>query len=79
VNGIAAVGVLDTLLPGEPRECAVPHTGLVDEFTIALSPVLFGTGIHLFDGVDASRVALEQVRVKSSQRVTHLTYAVRQR
>ncbi|NMN97178.1 dihydrofolate reductase family protein [Antrihabitans stalactiti] len=52
---------------------------LVDEFTIALSPVLFGSGIRLFEGVDASRVALKQVHVDSSPRVTHLTYAVRER
>ena len=54
-------------------------TGLVDEFTIALSPVLFGSGIRLFEGVDAGRVALEQVRAEPTQRVTHLTYAVRER
>ena len=55
------------------------NAGLVDEFSIALSPVLFGSGIALFDGVDAGRVALEQVRAVPSERVTHLTYAVRQR
>lgn len=55
------------------------NAGLVDEFSIALSPVLFGGGIRLFDGVDASKVALEQVRSESSSRVTHLTYAVRRR
>ena len=53
--------------------------GLVDELTIALAPVLFGSGIRLFEGVDAGRVALEQVRAEPTQRVTHLTYAVRQR
>jgi len=52
---------------------------LVDEFTIALSPVLFGSGIRLFEGVEASRVALEQVRAEPTRRVTHLTYAVRER
>jgi dihydrofolate reductase len=55
------------------------NAGLIDEFTIALSPVLFGTGIRLFDGVDAGRVALEPVRAEPSERVTHLTYAVRKR
>jgi dihydrofolate reductase len=55
------------------------NAGLVDEFSIALSPVLFGSGIRLFDGVDASRVALEPVRAEPTQRVTHLTYAVRER
>lgn len=55
------------------------NAGLIDEFSIALSPVLFGSGIHLFDGVNAGRVALEQLRAESTQRVTHLTYAVRER
>ncbi|WP_329077655.1 dihydrofolate reductase family protein [Streptomyces niveus] len=55
------------------------NAGLVDEFMISLSPVLFGAGIRLFDGVDASKIALEQVRSESSSRVTHLTYAVRRR
>ncbi|MFF4537076.1 dihydrofolate reductase family protein [Streptomyces aureus] len=55
------------------------NAGLVDEFTIALSPVLFGTGTRLFEGVDASRVELEQVRAEPTGRVTHLTYTVRAR
>jgi dihydrofolate reductase len=52
------------------------NAGLIDEFTIALSPVLFGSGIRLFEGVDADRVALQPVRAEPTQRVTHLTYAV---
>src|SRR6202043_3050727 len=40
------------------------NAGLIDEFTIALSPVLFGSGIRLFEGVDAGRVALEPVRAE---------------
>jgi dihydrofolate reductase len=55
------------------------NAGLIDEFTIALSPVLFGSGIRLFEGVDADRVALTPVRAEPSPRVTHLTYAVRER
>jgi dihydrofolate reductase len=55
------------------------NAGLVDEFSIALSPVLFGSGVRLFEGVDAGRVALEQVHAESTQRVTHLTYTVRER
>ena len=55
------------------------NAGLIDECSIALSPVLFGSGIRLFEGVDAARVALELVRTEPSPRVTHLTYAVRQR
>lgn len=55
------------------------NAGLVDEFTVALSPVLFGAGIRLFEGVDASRVALNQIRAEPGEGVTHLTYAVRRR
>jgi dihydrofolate reductase len=55
------------------------NAGLIDEFSIALSPVLFGSGIRLFEGVDEGRVALEPVRAEPSPRVTHLTYAVRER
>ncbi|MEV4621171.1 dihydrofolate reductase family protein [Asanoa sp. NPDC049573] len=51
------------------------NAGLVDEFSIALSPLLFGAGVRLFEGVDASRVALELVRSEQWSRVTHLTYA----
>jgi dihydrofolate reductase len=55
------------------------NAGLVDECSIALAPVLFGSGIRLFEGVDVGRVALESVRAELSPRVTHLTYAVRER
>jgi dihydrofolate reductase len=55
------------------------NAGLVDEFSIALSPVLLGAGTRLFEGVDASRVVLEPVRSEPSSRVTHLTYAVHPR
>ena len=52
---------------------------LIDEFSIALSSVLFGSGIRLFEGVDAGRVALKLVRAEPTQRATHLSYAVRER
>src|ERR1700716_187909 len=55
------------------------NAGLTDEFTIALPPVLLGSGTPLCGGVDTGRVALEPVRAEPTQRVTHLTYAVRER
>jgi dihydrofolate reductase len=55
------------------------NAGLVDEFSVALSPVLFGSGVRLFDGVDSSRIALKQIRSEPSPRVTHLTYSVHPR
>lgn len=55
------------------------NAGLVDDFTITLAPVFFGTGVRLFDEVDAERIALEPVRVQPSPMVTHLSYSVRGR
>jgi dihydrofolate reductase len=50
--------------------------GLVDEFTIALAPVFFGSGVRLFDGIDADALTAKQARVEPSSPVTHLTYAL---
>jgi dihydrofolate reductase len=76
----AAAGERDVRIAGGGATIlAYLNAGLIDEFSIALSPVLFGAGIRLFEGVDASRVALEQVRAEPSPRTTHLTYTVRER
>ena len=55
------------------------NAGLVDEFSIALSPVLLGAGLRLFDGIDPSRISLDIVEAINSPMVTHLSYAVRRR
>ena len=55
------------------------NAGLVDEFAIALAPVLFGAGIRLFDGIDRRKVALEIVEAIHSPLVTHLRYAATKR
>ncbi|MGO1944402.1 MAG: dihydrofolate reductase family protein [Ancrocorticia sp.] len=76
----AAAGDRDVRIAGG-AETIVQYlnAGLVDEFHVALAPVLFGTGVRLFERVDASRVALEQVHSEVSPRTTHLSYAVHQR
>src|SRR4051812_23436402 len=76
----AAAGARDVRIAGGADTIVqYVNAGLVDEFTIALSPVFFGSGVRLFDGVDANRTALEQVRAEPSSGVTHLTYAARKR
>lgn len=60
-----AAGDRDVRIAGG-SDTIVQHlsAGLVDEFTIALSPVLFGAGTRLFDNVDASKIALEPIRLR---------------
>ncbi|MFC7375616.1 dihydrofolate reductase family protein [Brachybacterium sp. GCM10030267] len=52
------------------------NAGLIDKFHVAISPVLFGSGVRLFEGVEDSRVRLEQTGTESSTRTTHLYYDV---
>jgi len=76
----AAAGSRDVRIAGGGQtivECL--NAGLVDEFTVSLSPVLFGNGIRLFEGIDSAHVALEQVGAEASPKTTHLRYAVRMR
>jgi len=53
------------------------NAGLIDEFSIGLSPVFFGTGTRLFERVDETKIGLEIESVVGSPLVTHLNYKVR--
>jgi dihydrofolate reductase len=52
------------------------NAGLVNEFSVAVSPVLLGAGLRLFDGIDQARISLDIVKAIDSRLVTHLTYVV---
>ena len=52
------------------------NAGLVDEFSVAVSPVLFGAGVRLFGGVDKRAFTLDILEATNSPMVTHLSYAV---
>lgn len=51
------------------------RAGLVDEFTLAISPVMFGGGQRLFADIGRD-VGIELVETIASPRVTHVRYAV---
>jgi dihydrofolate reductase len=50
--------------------------GELDEFQIHVAPVLLGSGVRLFDGLDGEQVQIERTRVIESPAVTHLMYRV---
>lgn len=54
------------------------RAGLVDEFALAISPVMFGGGRRLFEAI-SREVGVELVETIASPRVTHVRYAVRKR
>ncbi|HVZ35049.1 MAG TPA: dihydrofolate reductase family protein [Polyangiaceae bacterium] len=54
------------------------RAGLVDEFTLAISPVMFDGGPRLFAGIGRD-IGIELVETIASPRVTHARYAVRKR
>jgi dihydrofolate reductase len=54
------------------------RAGRVDEFALAISPVMFGGGTRLFDGISRD-VGVELVETLASPRVTHARYATGKR
>lgn len=54
------------------------RAGLVDEFSLAISPVMFGGGRRLFEDIPRD-VGLELVETIASPHATHARYAVRGR
>ena len=54
------------------------RAGLVDEFTLAIAPVMFGGGARLFADIGRD-VGIELVETIASPRTTHVRYAVPKR
>ena len=50
--------------------------GLVDEISIHLVPVLFGSGIRLFEHLGSEHVQLETTKVTETKEATHLRFRV---
>ena len=52
------------------------NAGLIDEFTIHLTPVMMGKGVRLFDNIEKEIFSLQINEVVNSPMVTHLFYKV---
>jgi dihydrofolate reductase len=72
----AAAGDQDVLVHGAVTAQSALAAGVLDELQIDQVPVLFGSGLRLFD-VLPHRVELEVIRVIDTPRATHVRYRVR--
>jgi dihydrofolate reductase len=50
--------------------------GLIDEISLHVVPVLFGSGTRLFEGLDGKHIALEPVETVQTAEATHLRFRV---
>jgi dihydrofolate reductase len=50
------------------------NAGMVDEFTVPVAPVVFGSGTRLFEGADRHRFAFKVADTMGSPLVSHLRY-----
>ena len=84
-DGIASA-VRQALAAGASRDVRVMgasivqqclRSGLLDELTIELVPLILGRGVRLLDGLEPATADLEVTRVIDAPGVTHLTYQIR--
>jgi dihydrofolate reductase len=69
----AAAGGRDVLVAGGASVIQQSlAAGLIDEFQVAIAPLLLGGGVRLLDGLDPAR--LEDQRVVAAPGVVHLAY-----
>jgi dihydrofolate reductase len=72
----AAAGDKDVLVHGAVTAQKALEAGVLDELQISQIPVLFGSGMRLFDLLP-HRIELEILRVIDTPRATHIRYRVR--
>ena len=52
------------------------NAGLIDEYSIHLTPFMMGKGVRLFENIDLKKFSIEIKEVINSSEVTHLFYKV---
>ena len=53
------------------------RAGLIDEMHLAISPILLGSGEHLFAGIDAPNLGYQRTEHVPSTNVTHVVLTKR--
>ncbi|MCE7988568.1 MAG: hypothetical protein DYG89_46015 [Caldilinea sp. CFX5] len=64
------------IMGGENIAAQFLERGFVDEISIHLVPVLFGSGIRLFEHLDSEHVQLEVIEVIETKEAIHLRFRV---
>jgi dihydrofolate reductase len=52
------------------------NAGLIDEFSIHITPMILGSGVRLFENLDKGKYSVKILEVVNSINVTHLRYKV---
>jgi dihydrofolate reductase len=72
----AAGGKTVTVMGGADVGRQFVRAGLVDEISIHLVPVLFGSGTRMFEDLGLGHVALEPISAVQTPNATHLRFRV---
>jgi dihydrofolate reductase len=76
-QALAAAAGRDVRVMGASMVQQCLRSGLLDELTIELVPLMLGRGVRLLDGLEPGTADLEVTRVVDAPGVTHLTYRIR--
>jgi dihydrofolate reductase len=71
-----AAGDKDVSLAGANVAAQVAKLGLMDEVSVHVVPVLFGSGTLLFGDLDSKHISLEPIEVIETAEVIHLRFRV---
>jgi dihydrofolate reductase len=50
------------------------NLGVIDEFTLHITPILLGSGIRLFENIDKDKFDIKINHIQHSELTTHITY-----
>jgi len=84
VNGVEAAfetaktlaGDKDVVIMGANIAGQFLQRGLIDEISIHLVPVVFGSGTRLFEGLEGEHVSLESIEVIQTAEAIHMRFRV---
>ena len=69
-------GDKDILIMGADVPQQLLKRGLIDEVSIHLAPVVFGSGTRLFQGLDSEHISLEIIEVIQTPEAIHMRFRV---